>query len=447
MHHVAPQSLEKTAHSLVQGESTAVEEVQRALDRIAETDSGIRAWVELDGDGALAAAERLDRLPAAERGPLHGVPVGVKDIIDVAGLPTRCGSQLRDGTPAAADAAIVARLRGLGAVVLGKTVTTEFAYFNPGPTANPHDTGRTPGGSSSGSAAAVAAGMVPLALGTQTAASVSRPAAYCGVTGFVTARGTHPEDGVTGLSPSLDSLGFLAASVGDMDFLRRVLDGAGAAGPFPAACPASAPAPATVLSWAPGGSFGIEPAMLAALERAEEELAALGHPVQRLDFDERGAGLAEAHAVIMAYDAVRLRSAEAARPEALSPQLAALFEAGRTTSDAAYAAAHGFVAGQLGWIRGQLAYGTVLLAPAAQGPAPEGLAATGAPIMSRPWQALGLPVLVVPGLTDPDTGMPLGVQLASLPGSEDALFAAAAGLQQRLAGSLRDTAAVEPAVR
>ncbi|MCG2622502.1 amidase [Arthrobacter sp. I2-34] len=431
MRHIAPQSLEKTAQSLIGGEATAVETVRRALDRIAEVDAEVRAWVEVDRDGSLAEAERLDRLPAAERGPLHGVPIGVKDIIDVAGLPTRCGSQLRDGTPAAADAAIVARLRGLGAVVLGKTVTTEFAYFSPGPTANPHDTSRTPGGSSSGSAAAVAAGMVPLALGTQTAASVARPAAYCGVTGFVTARGTHPEDGITGLSRSLDSLGFLTVSVADMDFLRRTLAGAGAAAAFPAACPASAPAPATVLSWVPGGNFGVEPAMLAALERAERELAALGHPVQRLDFDERGAGLVDAHSVIMAYDAVRLRSAEAARPEAISPQLAALFEAGSAVSDAGYAAAHGFVAGQLAWIRAQLAYGTVLLAPAAQGPAPEGLDATGAPVMSRPWQALGLPVLVVPGLTDPDTAMPLGVQLVSLPGAEDALFTVAAGLQQR----------------
>lgn len=439
MRHIAPQSLQKTAQSLVRGEITAVEAVRRALERIADSEADVRAWVEVDRDGALARAEQLDRLPATERAPLHGVPIGVKDIIDVAGLPTRCGSQLRDGTPAAADAAIVARFRGLGAVVLGKTATTEFAYFSPGPTANPHDTSRTPGGSSSGSAAAVAAGMVPLALGTQTAASVSRPAAYCGVAGFVTARGTQPEDGITGLSPSLDSLGFLTASVADMAFLRRVLDGAAAG--FPAACPASVPAPATVLSWVPGGGFGVEPAMLAALEHAERELADLGHPVQRLDFDERGADLVDAHTVIMAYDAVRLRSAEAARPEAISPQLAALFEAGRATSDIAYSAAHDFVAGQLAWIRGQLAYGTVLLAPAAQGPAPEGLAATGAPIMSRPWQALGLPVLVVPGLTDPESAMPLGVQLASLPGSENALFTAAAGLEQRLAEGFTDVPA------
>ncbi|UNK46095.1 amidase [Arthrobacter sulfonylureivorans] len=429
MQYVAPKSLEKSVTSLARGESTAMETVCSALDRIAMAEADLHAWVTVDAAGALAAAEQLDRLPIAERGPLHGVPVGVKDIIDVAGLPTRCGSVLRNGTPAAADAAVVALLRRLGAVVLGKTVTTEFAYFSPGPTANPHDPSRTPGGSSSGSAAAVAAGMVPLALGTQTAASVSRPAAYCGVTGFVTARGTYPEGGITGLSPSLDSLGFLTASVADMDFLLRVLNNCDPAVP---ACPATAPAPVRVLSWTPAGSFAIEPAMLEALRTAEQSLASLGHPVLPLDFDVRGARLVDAHSAIMAYDAVRLRSAEAASPDGISPQLAALFEAGRATGDDEYTAAHAAVAEELAWLQEEQAGGSVLMAPAAQGPAPQGLSATGSPLMSRPWQALGLPVLVVPGLVEPASGMPLGIQFACLPGDEELLFAAAAGLERQL---------------
>ncbi|GAA3676996.1 amidase [Arthrobacter ginkgonis] len=435
MRHVAPQSLEKIAQALANSEVTAVEVLDSALERIERTEEHVHAWVLVDAENALADAKRLDTVPEAERGPLHGVPIGVKDIIDVAGLPTGCGSALRGGTAAPSDAAIVARLRSLGAVVLGKTVTTEFAYFSPGPTANPHHTSHTPGGSSSGSAAAVAAGMVPLALGTQTAASVSRPAAYCGVTGFVAARGAFPEEGITGLSPSLDSLGFLTASVADMAFLRRALGAGGAAARQQAACPASAPAPATVLSWVPGDGFGVGPAMLDALRQAERQLAALGHPVQRLDFDERGSVLVDAHTTIMAYEAARLRCAEAARPEALSPQLAALFAAGGATAGATYADARDVVAAQLEWIRGELTYGTLLLAPAAQGPAPAGLGATGSPVMSRSWQALGLPVIVVPGATDPETGMPLGLQLACLPGDEDALFATAAGLERSLAAA------------
>lgn len=431
--HTAPMSLAKTARLLQIGRLSAVAAVESALERIALVEPSVHAWVQLDAEGAFASAERLDRLPAVERGPLHGVPVGVKDIIDVRGLPTRCGSKLRGGIPARADAAIVARLRALGAVVLGKTVTTEFAYFNPGPTANPHDTGRTPGGSSSGSAAAVAAGMVPLALGTQTAASVSRPASYCGVSGYVAARGSFDEAGITGLSPSLDSLGFLTASAADLAFLYRVLAGS----PVTAACPATALAPPTVFSWAPGNGFGIEPAMLDALDWAGRALAGLGHQVLPLDFDARGEELIEAHTTVMARDAVCLRRSEAGRPQDISPQLAALFDAGRAVSDGAYAAAHAEIRRQSAWLREQLAGDALLLAPAAQGPAPSGLAATGSPIMSRPWQALGLPVVVVPGLTDPETDMPLGVQLACMPGAEDVLFAAAAGLEQQLVAAAR----------
>ncbi|AMM34451.1 hypothetical protein SA2016_3794 [Sinomonas atrocyanea] len=431
----APLSLKKAAFALAAGRVRAEDAVRSALERAASTEDSIHAWVVIDAERALAQAKRLDGLPPHERGPLHGVPVGVKDIIDVAGLPTRCGSVLRGSTPAAADAAIVGRLRSMGAVVMGKTVTTEFAYFSPGPTANPRDTSRTPGGSSSGSAAAVTAGVVPLALGTQTAASVARPAAYCGIAGFVAARGEFPDQGITGLSHSLDSVGFLAASVGDLAFLRRSLVGSPRALHHVSTPEAGPAGPAVVVSWAPGREFRVEPEMLSALARAEAVLESLGHCVERLDLDGRAESLAEAHTTVMAYEAVRLRAAEAVRPDSISGPLADLFAAGRGTSDAAYAAARSHIEEQRHWIRERLAGGRLLLAPAAQGPAPVGLASTGLPIMSRPWQALGLPVLVVPGSEDLGTGMPLGLQLACLPGMEDVLFAAGKAMEQGISAA------------
>jgi len=181
------------------GEVGASEVIAGALERLDRTEPDVRAWVRVDRDGASRVARELDAAPTG--GLLRGIPFGVKDIIDVRGVPTECGSPLRQGRVAAADAPVVARLRQLGAIPLGKTVTTEFAYFSPGPTRNPHNLAHTPGGSSSGSAAAVAAGVVPLALGSQTAGSLTRPAAYCGVAGFVVPAGTPAHRGIPGAGP------------------------------------------------------------------------------------------------------------------------------------------------------------------------------------------------------------------------------------------------------
>ncbi|MDJ0358256.1 amidase [Paenarthrobacter sp. PH39-S1] len=425
-----------TAARLKDGRMSAVQCVRSALDRIEEVDGAVKAWVLVDAEGALAEATRLDALPAADRLPLHGIPVGVKDIIDVRGMPTRCGSSTREGCAVAAtDAAVVRLLRGLGAIVLGKTVTTEFAYFSPGPTGNPHDPSRTPGGSSSGSAAAVAAGMVPLALGTQTAASVARPASYCGVTGYVSARGAFDDSGITGLSPSLDTLGFIAPTVGDMDFLRRVLG---------AAHEPAQQRPRFVV-WHPEPSFGVDPAMLAALDSAVGLLAAASvvepagscWPVPDAGNGEHitASALAGAHATIMAHEAVRLRATEANQPTGLGIQLRALFDEGRAVGEQEHARALE-LAGRGGRaLRSVLHGSSVLLCPAAQAVAPEGLDATGSPLLSRPWQVLGFPVIVVPGCKDPHTGMPLGLQLVGLPGHEEGLFAAARQLESVLSAN------------
>ena len=211
-HYVAdPGRVTELARDIRDGTLSPVDLVQGYLDRIAAVDGDVEAWRELDAAGALAAAETLaaEAKAGTIRGPLHGIPVGVKDIIDVAGLPTRCNSNSRaDIAPATADAEIVAALRAAGAIMLGKTHTTEFALRDPSPARNPHNLAHTPRGSSSGSGAAVAAGMVPVALGTQTMASVNRPAAYCGIGAFKPTTRAMPGAGIALLSSLWDTVGF-----------------------------------------------------------------------------------------------------------------------------------------------------------------------------------------------------------------------------------------------
>ncbi|MGI5127834.1 amidase [Pseudonocardia sp. CA-107938] len=403
-----PWSLRELVDDLAAGRTTPAAALDRARERVAATEARLRAWVVPPREAPM------------EPGPLRGVQLGVKDIIDVAGLPTRCGSALRaSAAPASADAAIVAAWRRAGAVPVGKTVTTEFAYFAPGPTDNPAAPGHTPGGSSSGSAAAVAAGHVPLALGSQTAGSVTRPAAFCGVAALVLTHGRFPVDGVTGLAPSLDSHGLFAAHVDDLALAFAALTGEPEAGPT---------APPRLLFWAPDA---VDPAMRAALDAARERWVAAGAVVDDLPAPELVDSLTSAHAVVMAAEAAVERAAEAARPAELSRPLADLLRRGAATDPADLARARRVAA------EGRARFGELLtsydavVGPAALGPAPVGLAATGDPAMSRPWQLLGFPAVTVPGLAAPD-GRPLGVQLIGAPRAESALLRSGAWVEAHL---------------
>ncbi|MER6991855.1 amidase [Saccharopolyspora hirsuta] len=375
---------------LVDSATTPAEAHRRSRARIAETDREIEAWVELDPPAAPTAT-----------GPLAGAPLAVKDIIDVAGLPTRCGSQLRAGaTPAEADAAIVTAWRRPGAIPVGKSVTTEFAYFSPGPTRNPAALDRTPGGSSSGSAAAVAAGHVPLALGSQTAGSVTRPAAFCGVASLVLTPGRFPADGVTGLSPTLDSHGFFTAGVTDLALAWSALTGE----PDPALAAARPP---RLLRWTPEN---LEPPMQTALTSACDALRAAGATIDDFPDDQLIARATAAHPVIMAYEAARERAAELALAPQLSDQLATLLKTGANTPQHDYETARTTASKAAARLADLFSDYDAVLAPAALGPAPTGLTATGDPVLSRPWQALGLPAVGVPGLRT-ESGLPLGLQL------------------------------------
>lgn len=362
-----------------------------------------RAWVTLASAHSLPAAN-------GRRGPLSGVAVGVKDIIDVAGMPTRCGSEITPREAVPRSAAYVERLISLGAVPVGKTVTTEFAYFRPGPTDNPRAPGHTPGGSSSGSAAAVAAGHVPLALGTQTAGSLTRPAAYCGVAGLTLAHGSADLEGISGLSSSLDTVGLIAPTVADLAHVHRVVH----SGP-------DGRRATTVHVWTGSDLDHVSPDMAAALRRASGVLDEAGFDVREFTADAEVAALTADHALVMGYEAARERADLYAVRGRLSGPLRQLLESGRAVEDHEYAAAVTRTERSRVRLRHTFGGGSLVLGPAAPGAAPRGLSATGSPVMSRPWQLLGLAQLCVPGCLD-DAGRPLGLQLVGESGAEGTLL-------------------------
>jgi aspartyl-tRNA(Asn)/glutamyl-tRNA(Gln) amidotransferase subunit A len=413
-------SITALAAQIRTGEITPARLVQLYLDRIAEIDPAVEAWISVDGDGALAVAEQRGAEAQAGnfRGPLHGVPIGIKDVIDVAGWPTRCNSVARrNAPPATADAEIVAALRAAGAIILGKCHTTEFAYFSPSPARNPHNINHTPGGSSSGPAAAVASGTVPGALGTQTIASINRPAAYCGIGGFKPSTGVGTPYGVTPLAPMFDTVGFYGATLADAAALFEAVRPAYLAPPM---IDDNANLRVIVLQ---DPFFDLaDPAILAARENTAKAMAAAGHeivhlasPVPLEDLSKRQMRAAEfelarVHAGLLSYPesevSAKLREAIARAGDCSQDD----YLADRTEMDRARAA---FFA--------DIGPADAVLVPAAPQTAPEGLEWTGDPRFIAPWTALGGPVASLPAGAD-DGGMPIGMMLAGRPG-EDRGFA------------------------
>ncbi len=387
------------------GEPSAEERVRECLERIEAREGELRAWVYLDADAALAQARARDA--ETPRGPLHGLPVGVKDVIDTADMPTAYGSPIYDGHRAERDADCVAWLREQGAVILGKTVTTEFATYQPPVTVNPHDPDRTPGGSSSGSAAAVAAGMVPVAYGTQTAGSVIRPASFCGVVGFKPRHGWVSTAGVKRLSARLDTLG---------TFGRTVADAARLAGFEPAA-------------GEPRIAFCRTPWVEAAPE-AEEAARRVG--ARELELPPQFASLAAAQETVMAFDVARnlepeWREHREGLSQVMQDYIRDAWEVPEAEAEAA-AALRDQCRSRLPEVLAGL---DALLVPAALGEAPpRSDGNTGDPLLCRAWTLLGVPAISVPGLTGP-AGMPVGVQLVGL--DEAAVLGAATTVEAALA--------------
>jgi Asp-tRNA(Asn)/Glu-tRNA(Gln) amidotransferase A subunit family amidase len=397
-------------------ELSAEELVRQCLARIDARESEVQAWEVLDREGALREARRIDGL--SERPFLCGLPVGVKDLIDTADLPTAYGSPIHYGNRPSKDAACVRALRKAGAIVLGKTVTTEFAVYHPGKTRNPHDVSRTPGGSSSGSAAAVADGMVPLALGTQTAGSVIRPASFCGAIGWKPQRGVLSLEGVHPLSPSLDTLGFFVRSVEDVPLALAALTGS---------TPRPMPEPRKpVLALCRTSLWNVaEASTRAAVESAAARLEKKGAEVRELVLPPSFDRLAEAQTVIMGAEATASLANELRQHRGeLSSKLLEMLIAGEARTKAEINGAQRLAE----QCRGEFAALTqpfdALLTPAAVGEAPVGLGSTGDPIFSRMWTLLGTACVSLPVLRGP-AGMPLGLQLVARTNGDDALLTAA----------------------
>jgi Asp-tRNA(Asn)/Glu-tRNA(Gln) amidotransferase A subunit family amidase len=421
--------LREAAEEIRQGRVTSAELVGACLERIEQVEPDVQAFAFLDREYALQQARDLDGHRALGRstGPLHGVPVGIKDIFDTSDYPTELGSPLWAGRTPKQDAAAVQRLRAAGAVILGKTVTTEYAYFHPGKTRNPHDKTRTPGGSSSGSAAAVAAFMVPGAIGSQTNGSTIRPAAYCGVVGYKPSHGLIPRTGALMLSRALDHVGVFARSVEDAGLLAEVLAGFDAGDPDtrPMARPPLADTAVAEPPLPPRFAY-VKSAVWDQAEpvtrEAFGELAdALGDACVEVDLGEGfGRAIGWHKTVMEAEMAYNLhRDYETGRNQ-LSAQLRELIERGRTGK------AVDFLAAQAGATNLNAALDEVfneydaILTPAAPGEAPAG-EATGSPIFCTTWTLLGTPAVTVP-LLSTEGGLPLGVQLVGRRGNDARLL-------------------------
>jgi Asp-tRNA(Asn)/Glu-tRNA(Gln) amidotransferase A subunit family amidase len=435
-------SATEAARLIRDGVISAEQLVEACLARVREVDGAIQAWTFLDPEYALAQARAADawRLEGRPTGPLHGVPVGIKDIFDTADMPTENGSALHAGRTPSRDAAVVARLRSAGAVIMGKTVTTEFATYTPGKTRNPHNRDHTPGGSSSGSAAAVAAGMVPLALGSQTNGSVIRPASFCGVYGFKPTHGLIPRHGVLALSRTLDQVGMFARTIEDLALLAGELVG------HDERDPDTRPRASIPFVRVAGEEPPLLP-MFAFVKtphwgRADEETRAafaeliehLGDRVEEFELFPSAVEAWEWHRTIMEAEmAANLEREFDQGGDRLSESLRAQLTRGREVRALDYQHA-------LARIRPLAESFTELfeqrydaiLTPAAPGTAPKGLASTGDPAFCTLWTLCGMPAVSLP-LMQGTNGLPLGVQLVGPRDGDARLLRTARWLTARVA--------------
>jgi Asp-tRNA(Asn)/Glu-tRNA(Gln) amidotransferase A subunit family amidase len=388
--------------------------LQSCLERIRALDPSIHAWVQV-----------APQEPVGD-GPLAGIPFGAKDIIETRGLATRYGSPIYEGRIGVSDAAIIGLLRMRGAILMGKTHTTAFAYRTPAPTRNPHNLQHTPGGSSSGSAAAVAAGMVPLALGTQTQGSVLRPASFCGIAGFKPTYGLVSMDGVLPFATSLDTLGFFTATAADMLALWNAL-GYNAVGrvlsdpPEPADLPLGLPDPLP----------DVDPPMATAFQDAVSRLRAAGMTIQPVDLGDMLTRLNQASRIVMAYEAARFHEQRYKEHGPRLADMANLVQEGLQVERERYDDARAYIGECHARVSKVYEVTPVMLVPAATGPAPFSLASTGDPRMNAPWTALGTPAISIPMAVF--NGLPLGLQLTADRGDDARVLHTAVHVEAALA--------------
>ena len=432
----------EAARRIADGRLTSEELVQACLQRIRQVEPAVQAWQFLDEEHALGQARAADerRRSGEPVGALNGIPVGIKDIIDTADMPTENGTVLHKGRTPRKDAAVVASLRAAGAVILGKTVTTECAYFTPGKTRNPHNPEHTPGGSSSGSAAAVAAQMVPLALGSQTAGSVIRPGAFCGDYAFKPTHGLIPRTGVLQLSRTLDHIGLFARSIDDLALLAEELTGYDdgdpdtrplARIPFSSLSNEEPPIPPTIAfiktpHW--------ERVDADAKEAYGELLEALGDRVEEVELFPSASEAWDWQRTIMEAEmAANLEPLWLAGRERLSERLRSLMERGRETRAIDYQRVLRRVPAVVeSFDELFMERYDAILTPPALGTAPKGLGATGDPVFCVLWTLLGMPAVTLP-LMQGANGLPLGVQLVGRRNFDARLLRTARWLERKVA--------------
>ena len=416
----------EAARRIAAGEITSEALVRACLDRIEARDADVAAWVVVDPEYALDQARALDAGRSA--GPLRGIPVGFKDVIDTSDLPTRYGSPIYEGFVPEADAACVAQARAAGAVVLGKTVTTEFAGRHPGPTANPHNPLHTPGGSSSGSAAAVADFQVPLAMGTQTAGSIIRPAAYCGVYALKPTFGLFSFAGVHDLSETFDTLGVMGRSLDDIALFRAVLMAIDA---VPAEAPDSPPRIGFCRTplWDEA-----DKATHDHLEGAASRLAKAGAAVSELDlpkdFDDL---LAVAWRIIVFEMARALGYVKHSHPDGISNKARSMIADGEATALDTYLDDMRTIERLRVLIHEVMEGIDIILTPSAVGEAHVGHSDTGPVTFNFLWHVMNLPALNIPAFTGP-TGLPIGAQLVARRYDDEALLRHAVWVDQHIRG-------------
>ena len=413
------------AAAIAAGKLTSEALVAACLDRVRQREDEVRAWACIDGELALRQARQCDK--ETPRSRLHGIPLGVKDVIDTCDLPTEYGSPIYPGHRPVSDAACVAQARKLGGVIFGKTVSTEFATRHPNKTRNPRNLEHTPGGSSSGSAAAVADCMVPIAFGTQTSASIIRPAAYCGVVGYKPTFGLLNRAGLKMLAESLDTLGTLTRSVADAALIAEELSGM----PATSFDEVKTLRPRIGLCRTPYWNQA-DAASHANFERAASTLAAAGAAVVEVELGSEFAALAETQITVSGYEFSRALSHERMRfPELISASLTARISAGLNVTRAQYEAGQALAIRCRARLADMLKQHAVLLAPSATGEAPPGLASTGDPVFGLMWSLLHVPCMTLPCGVGP-AGLPLGVQAVGSHGGDSALFVHAEWIRRTL---------------
>jgi Asp-tRNA(Asn)/Glu-tRNA(Gln) amidotransferase A subunit family amidase len=420
-----PISATEAAAAIAAGKLTSEALVAACLERIEEREDDVRAWAYIDPQLALEQARQRDREPARSR--LHGIPVGVKDVIDTCDMPTEYGSPIYRGHRPACDAACVAQVRELGGVILGKTVSTEFATRHPNKTRNPRNFEHTPGGSSSGSAAAVADGMVPVAFGTQTSSSIVRPAAFCGVVGYKPTFGLINRAGLKFLSESLDTIGTMTRTIPDAAMIAEALSGM----PATSFDEVSRLKPRIGFCRTPYWNQA-DAATHSALQGAVAALAAAGAKVDDVALPGEFDALADTQIEVSSYEFFRALTHERTRnAELISPSLTARVAAGGKVTRARYEQGRSLAGRGRRHLADVFLSYDVVVAPSAPGEAPRGLEGTGDPVFGLMWTFLGLPCLTLPHGVGP-RGLPLGIQVIAREGGDAGLFVHAEWIRRAL---------------